>query len=328
MLSVAVLLLAILGAPYTQAEPPVHLSPVDLLGGLIGGVGNALSEPAPLKVQRVCSHELGACWESHGLNEHNADQVQDACWGIVKNCPKICRDEYFSRRKADMSAGMADPLFQGRRGEDTSCVPGVDELTHPAGKVKVNDSAVRVAVTVGGQPAETEVYAIPVDAQGNEKERTTSSPVYSKSSSHRPSEPLGPLMLYLPAGRYRLRISSRDRFYHPNQTFLPYQAFPEQVELVSVKTGQTLDKVYPFGMGRLFVNALDEDSQPVPVTLEIARPDKPSYRQPIPLDTRLLAGKYRLVVRETKSRREKPFDIEIRDGKLTTKTVTFGIGSM
>jgi len=64
------------------------------------------------------------------------------------------------------------------------------------------------------------------------------------------------------------------------------------------------------------------------VTVEITRQDKPGYRQRIPLDTRLLVGKYSLVVTEKKSRRKKAFDIEIKENTLMTRTVTFSSGSL
>src|SRR3546814_8065968 len=83
------------------------------------------------------------------------DQVSDACWEESRKCPKVCKDEYFSRRMAGMDSLESDPLFLGRRREDNSCVPGVDELTHPLGKVKANDSAVRVTVMVGGDRKST-----------------------------------------------------------------------------------------------------------------------------------------------------------------------------
>src|SRR3546814_19459308 len=87
------------------------------------------------------------------------DQVSDACWEESRKCPKVCKDEYFSRRMAGMDSLESDPLFLGRRREDNSCVPGVDELTHPLGKVTANDSDVRVTVMVGGLPAVAEVDA-------------------------------------------------------------------------------------------------------------------------------------------------------------------------
>src|SRR3546814_14961951 len=104
----------------------------------------------------------------------------------------------------------------------------VEERTHPLGKVKANDSAVRVTVMVGGQPAVAEVDATPVDDQGREPQRTTSSPNYTAGSAFNSTPE--PISLYLPAGRYRLRIKSPDRFYHPNQVF------PDQVELITVES--------------------------------------------------------------------------------------------
>ena len=198
-------------------------------------------------------------------------------------------------------------------------MPGVDELTHPAGKVKANDSTVRVSVAVGGEAVGADVSVAPVDDQGHELERTTSSPGYSKSNVQ--SAPPGPISLNLPAGRYQLRVQSQDRFYNR------IQAFPDQVELITVETGQTLDKTYTFGMGRLVVEARGEDGKPVAVTLRIELADHPYSGQSIPLDTHLIAGKYRLAVTEAKSRRRKVYDIEIKADQTVTKTITFTSGS-
>jgi len=121
-------------AQRAEAEPPQKMSPGEMLGGIVAGVGSALTEPAPIKVQRACSDETGKCWESHGLNKENMNEIFDVCWQEAKQCPQVCKDEYFSRRKAGMIGPKADPLFYGMNGEETSCVPGVDELTHPNGK--------------------------------------------------------------------------------------------------------------------------------------------------------------------------------------------------
>jgi len=53
------------------------------------------------------------------------------------------------------------------------------------------------------------------------------------------------------------------------------------------------------------------------------RPGRKLSRQRIPMNMRLLSGKYRLFVTETKSHREKTFDIEIKADQTLTQTVTF-----
>ncbi|VAW77633.1 hypothetical protein MNBD_GAMMA14-463 [hydrothermal vent metagenome] len=108
ILFLAGLLLAMSGMPTAQAEPPVRPFLGDLLKGLVSGTRSALNEPAPLKVQRACSQEIEACWTSRGLSKTNAEEVQDTCWKVVKRCPKVCREEYFSRRKAGISASVAE----------------------------------------------------------------------------------------------------------------------------------------------------------------------------------------------------------------------------
>ncbi|HEB55778.1 MAG TPA: hypothetical protein ENI98_05625 [Gammaproteobacteria bacterium] len=307
------------GISPAQAEPPVHLSPGDILSGLFGGMVGGLSPSyAPIRVQAECSHELEQCWKSSGMNKSNVEQVSDLCWRESKRCPGICKDEYFSRRKLGMSTAASDPLFSGRKGEDTSCVPGVDERTHAGARVKVNDSAIRVSVTMAGKDVSAEVTAVPVNDQGLEKKRTTSSPIYSKSNAYNAS--FGPILLNLPAGKYRLQVLSPDRFYHR------VRAFPEQMELVSVAAGQTLDRSYSFGMGQLVVKAQNEDGKPITAALELRRSTMPNsvlLRASLPLDRSLLAGKYRLMVRENKGRRSRAFDVEVKDGKSTTKTVVF-----
>jgi len=311
-----VCLLSLLAAPAIQAEPPVHLSPGDMFGLL-----SFRSVPAPIKLQATCSAETGACWEARGLNKENIDQVIDACWKEAKKCPKVCKDEYFARRKAGMGSVASDPLFRGRRGEDTSCVPGVDELTHPAGKVKANDSTVRVSVAVGGEAVGADVSVAPVDDQGHELERTISSPSYSKSNVQ--SAPPGPISLNLPAGRYQLRVQSQDRFYNR------IQAFPDQVELITVETGQTLDKTFVFGKGRLILNAQNKDGKPVDATVELRRSDMPDdvlLRASLPLDEHLLAGKYRIVAHRTGYPMTKAYDIEIKADEKMMQTITFSSG--
>jgi len=137
LLFAGIVMMIVGGMLPVQAEPPIHLSPGDILGGVLGGTVGALSlSNAPIRLQTGCSADLGKCWEAHGLNKENMEQVMDACWKETKKCPKVCRDEYFSRRKSGMSVNEADPLFRGRSGEETSCVPGVDALKHPAGNVK------------------------------------------------------------------------------------------------------------------------------------------------------------------------------------------------
>ena len=88
-------------------------------------------QPTPFDVLNTCTNEIGECWQSHGLDLDNLTEVFDACWREVKKCPQVCKDEYFTRRKDGMDVDAADPLFFGVDGEAKSCVPGVDELTHP-----------------------------------------------------------------------------------------------------------------------------------------------------------------------------------------------------
>ena len=90
------------------AEPPIQMSPITrglLKGGLIvgGTIGKALSEISP-----SCSQSLEQCWETHGLNKDNREQVQDACWKETTQCPQVCKDQYFSYRKAGMKSVTAE----------------------------------------------------------------------------------------------------------------------------------------------------------------------------------------------------------------------------
>ncbi len=53
------------GISLAQAEPPLRLSPGDVLSGFLSSTIGALSpSSASIKVQAECSHELEQCWES------------------------------------------------------------------------------------------------------------------------------------------------------------------------------------------------------------------------------------------------------------------------
>jgi len=309
------------GISPAQAEPAGGLTPagkvlMDLLGATVG----SSSSYAPIKLQAECSHEIEECWKARGLNKANQDQVNDACWKEAKKCPKVCRDEYFSRRKAGMSSAMADPLFQGRRGEDTSCVPGVDERTHGGKKVKSNNSTLRVTVSFGGKPVAARVDVIPLDDKGNERRRTTASPNYSRSIKPTTSDLSQPLVIYAPAGQYRVQVRP-DRYYGTGYPF------PKQVETISLQDGQTLERRFDIKGGRLQVMTQDSDGKPVRVELQINSPDTKNDRRHnyrAPLDIMIPVGRYRMIVREIgNGRRTKSFDFKIDAGRTVTKTIIF-----
>jgi len=103
----------------------------------------------------------------------------------------------------------------------------------------------------------------------------------------------------MPAGRYRLRVRSPDRIYHPER------AFPEQVELITVQTGKPLVKAYAFGLGWLVLKVRTDDGKPFDARLNLKRLDGTGYggydgylfsNKPLPLDVKLLSGKYRMIV--------------------------------
>jgi len=308
----------------TQAEPPIHLSPGDILGGLLGGtVGSVSPSYAPTRVLAECSHEIEECWKARGLNKDNQNQVYDACWKGVKKCPKVCKDAYFSRRKAGANGPRADDMVLFGR---PSCVPGLDKQTHPNSKLKVNDSAVQVSVTVGGRAIGADVRVVPVDDQGHEMQQATgtrnSDPPKGISMQH----PSGSLLLYLPVGKYHLHVRSPDRFYHPER------AFSERVELLTLQPGKKLVKAYVFGLGRLVAKAQTDDGKPLDARLNLKRLDGTGRRvfsyKSLPLDVKLLSGKYRMVVMRRGGAGKKAFNIEVKDGKLTSKTMTFTSGAM
>jgi len=333
MLPLACMAIFILGGiSPAQAEQTGGLTPAgELLMGLLGGTVGSSSSYAPIKLQADCSADLGKCWEVRGLNKDNEEQVMDTCWKEAKKCPKVCKDRYFAQRKAGMKAARADDtvLFG-----EPSCIPGLDKRVHSVPK-KPNNSTLQVSVTVGGKAADAMVEVIPLDDRGRDVKRTTDGFItanglrYSIEAAPRPSP--GPTIMSLPAGQYRLRVWSPDRNYHPNQKFMPYQAFPEQTKVITVKAGQTLEKSYRFGMGRLVVKARNGSGSQIAATLELRRWDRPNYvlyRKTLPLDTSLISGKYRLVVREAKTRKSKAFNIEIMDGKSIGQTILFDTGSV
>jgi len=102
-----------------------------LSGSSVGLAGSY----APIRLQANCSADLGDCWETHGLNKDNVDQVMDLCWQETKKCPKVCRDQYRSHREAGMKAPVADDLVLFGK---PSCIPGLDEEMKPSRKDKDN----------------------------------------------------------------------------------------------------------------------------------------------------------------------------------------------
>jgi len=112
-----------------QAEPAGGLTPAGkILMGLLGGTVGSSSSYAPIKLQADCSADLEKCWDSRGLNKGNQEQVLDTCWKETKKCPKVCRDQYLSHRKAGMKALEADDTVLFGK---PSCIPGLDKRTHP-----------------------------------------------------------------------------------------------------------------------------------------------------------------------------------------------------
>jgi len=315
------------GVSSVQAEQSKGLTPAgELLMGMLRATDGSRPSYAPIKLQADCSAELGECWDSHGLNKDNDDQVMDACWKETKKCPKVCRDQYFRHRKAGMKGARADDAVLFGK---PSCIPGLDKQTHP---VKKANSILRMRVTVGGQTVSANFDLIPLDDQGHERQKAFDGSFDGSDYSIETvgNTPDGWRTLRLPAGQYRLRVRSPDRNYHPNQKFMPYQAFPEQTEVIKVKAEQTLDKTYTFGIGRLVVKAQDKNGSPVLATLELRRWDRPNYilyRHKLPLEISLVAGKYRGVVRETQTRKSVAVDIDIKDGRTTARTMTFEAGT-
>src|SRR3546814_879261 len=108
LLSVAVFVITV-SSP-AAAEPPAQLSAGDVFGLIFGH-----SVSGPIRLQATCAAEIEACWSARGLTKENMDQVSDACWEESRKCPKVCKDEYFSRRMAGMDSLESDPLFLGRR---------------------------------------------------------------------------------------------------------------------------------------------------------------------------------------------------------------------
>jgi len=61
-----------------------------------------------LDVQLTCTEEFDKCWHAHSMNAENSEQVMDTCWREAKECPKECKDHYFTLREAGMEAGAAE----------------------------------------------------------------------------------------------------------------------------------------------------------------------------------------------------------------------------
>lgn len=305
------------GLSPVRAEPSAHISPGDLISNLLSSTVGALSpSSAPLKVLAKCSHELEQCWVAHGRNKANREQVADTCWKETKRCPKVCKDEYFSRRKAGMSALKAEPLFYGRHEEDSSCVPGVDTLTNADQTVKRNNSILQLTVMLGGKPVKARIRLLPLDALGR-THPTTADPGYFKRYQPSTTGRMKPLKIHVHAGRYWLSVT--PPYYTPDKH---NYAFSRKTETIIIKDGQTLKRNFDFAAGHLIVIARDERGKLVDTRLKISQPRKNylEYRSPLNMPV----GRYRVIVYpHTKGRKSKAFDVDIRQGQTVSKTIFF-----
>ena len=93
-----------------RAEPPIQMSPVtrELLKGVAivaGAIDKLINELNP-----SCSHALQQCWVARGMDKDNLEQVQDACWMEVSQCPQACKDRYFSYRESGIKSAIAEEM--------------------------------------------------------------------------------------------------------------------------------------------------------------------------------------------------------------------------
>jgi len=319
----AIMALAILVASTAQAEPPQKALAADIVGTFIDGVASglgSLSGSSPTQILATCSAELGECWKAHGLNKDNQEQVQDICWKEIKKCPKVCKEQYFSLRKAGVKSTEADDevLFG-----TPSCVPTLDESINPE-KLTPNNSTLRLTVTLAGQAVKANIELIALDAQGKERPATmTYNPGYINTYLPNPSDLISPLAMSVHAGKYHFRVFSSNAYPDPK-----IYSFSTPTETVSIEDGQTLNKAVEIAGGRLKVSSRAQDKYGKPVTtrLEIRRSgEAPNYHgYPTPLDMLMPVDKYQLIATESGEdgkRITKTFDIEIEAGKLATQSL-------
>ncbi len=192
----------------------------------------AVSSPqGPQAEYDRCFKELQLCFKAHKTTAATYAANLDICWREARQCPQICVDEYAARRKAGVSALDADPLRKGRSYEQSSCIPGMDEIKFPGRKLLPTDS--KLYLTLEGPDKGKKLEAIVGVKPLDDKDHVADTLANPARQAHYESSPL---LLPLPAGRYFVFASPRG----------DYRGFREPTATVTLKKGQSLRQTLTF----------------------------------------------------------------------------------
>lgn len=214
------------------------LTPIKIFVGvmmLVVGLASpllAVSSPqGPQAEYDRCFKELQLCFKAHKTTAETYAANLDICWREVRQCPQICVDEYAARRKAGVSALDADPLRNGRAYEQSSCIPGMDEIKFPGRKLLPTDSS--LYLTLKGPDQSKKVEAVVGVKPLDENDHAAVTPANPSRQAHYTTNPL---RLPLPAGRYFVFASPKGK----------YADFRETSFTFTLKKGESLRKTLQF----------------------------------------------------------------------------------
>ncbi len=291
---------------------------------------SASLQPDPHEVYKNCSQELHRCIKARKTTAETYTHNYDICWREVRQCPQICIDEYYARRKLKIDALDANPLYTGRNYEPGSCIPGMDEIKYPGRKLLPAESQLDL-ILEGPDKTRTFTAAVAVEPL-DDKEKVAVTRDNPARHAHYNNNPLS---LQLPAGRYWVII----------KPLKDSSVFGEQVLTVALKKGQSLRRTVTFepssqsgsqlapGVGTLHLVGPSSDN---PVIYSLKATDKAtamSNSSLVPrsglqglatstIDLSLPSGRYRLNLRpKNYAGGEYQEDIEIKPGKVRTQKI-------
>ncbi|NOY14316.1 MAG: hypothetical protein GXP51_11820 [Deltaproteobacteria bacterium] len=227
--------------------------------------------------------------------------------------------------KTGMSALDANPLYKGRSYEQSSCVSGLDEIKHPGRKLLPVDS--KFYLTLEGPDAGKKIEAIVAATPLDDNDHAAATSANPSRQAHYEG---GPLLLPLPAGRYRVFASPRG----------DYSGYREPSFVFTLKKGQSLRKTLKLrstasvaqGEGTLrlvgasrenpvsyiFVSAIDSNG--VSITKTLPKSKVVSATRDFPLSS----GTYLLRLQpQNYAGGEQRAVVSVWPGKVTTQKIIF-----
>ena len=284
---------------------------------LLAGVNPVIAaarQPTPQDLYQRCSKELHRCTKAHNATAETYADVLDLCWQETHDCPQVCVREYAERRRLGVAALDANPLYRGRGYEESSCIPGMDEIKHPGRKLLPPESTFLLTVTGQrqGEGVEALVNLQPLNAQG-QAHLTEENP---SRAAHYESHPL---TFALPAGQYHVTVKPYGRS----------AKLRERSFRVALSKDQSVSRTISFALGSLYISA-EKNGQPLKVRLYVAhKGSEPKlvedYAPEHPL--RLEPGIYTLNAIAPDGQKQRS-DLVVEPGKARHQTLSFTRGRL